>query len=79
MISIRKNIPAGKTRVVYFDPFDHEDGVVKDCDTPEEAFQLADQRNEKRKSELDLVFYVYDDQGKYLRGEEAVTGPPVSP
>ena len=70
--SIRKNIPNGKFRVVACDLFDHSDYVVKDCDTREEAFGLADERNRKRKGPMNDVYYVYDDQGNFLRGEEAI-------
>jgi hypothetical protein len=37
--SIRKNIPAGKFRVIGCDLFDHSDYIKKDCDTKEEALQ----------------------------------------
>lgn len=72
MIEIRKNIPTGKTRVIGIDLFSREDYVVKDCDTQEEAFNLADEANKKRNGSMDDVLYVYDDQGNHLRGEEAV-------
>ena len=45
--SIRQNIPAGKFRVIGCDLFDHSDYVVKDCDTQDEAFKLADEHNAK--------------------------------
>jgi hypothetical protein len=70
--SIRQNIPTGKFRVIGVDLFDHEDYVKKDCDTKDEAFQIADDHNRQRKGSMDEVYYVYDDQGKYLRGEEAI-------
>ena len=79
MTGLRSNIPAGKTRVIYVDLFSHEDGVVKDCDTQDEAFELADERNKQRSGSMDTVYYVYDDKGNYIRGEEAVNGPGVSP
>ena len=69
---IRQNIPQGKFRVIGVDLFDHEDYVKKDCDTQEEAFQIADNHNRQREGSMDTVCYVYDDQGKYLRGEEAI-------
>ena len=70
--SIRQNIPQGKFRVIGVDLFDHEDYVKKDCDTKEEAFHIADDHNRQRKGSMDDVYYVYDDQGEYLRGEEAI-------
>ncbi len=72
MSELRKGIPKGKIRVIGVDLFSHEDYVVKDCDTRDEAFQLADEANKKRTGSMDDVYYVYDDTGKYLRGEEAV-------
>lgn len=52
---------------------------MKDCDTREEAFKLADEANKKRTGSMDDVRYVYDDQGNYLRGEEVVGKLGVSP
>lgn len=72
MSELRIGIPAGKTRVIYVDLFSHEDGVVKDCDTEKEAFGIADAHNRTRKGSMDTVYYVYDDQGRYLRGNEAI-------
>lgn len=69
---IRKNIPTGKFRVIGCDLFSHSDYVVKDCDSKGEAFNLADDNNRQRTGSMDDVYYVYDDQGNYLRGEEAV-------
>ena len=79
MKEIRKNIPTGKTRVIGVDLFSHEDYVVKDCDTQEEAFKLADEKNKKRTGSMDDVLHVYDDQGNYLRGAEAVGELGISP
>ena len=70
--SIRNNIPNGKFRVIGCDLFDHSDYVVKDCDALSEAFEIADERNRKRKGSMDDVYYVYDDKGTHLRGEEAI-------
>lgn len=72
--SIRNNIPQGKFRVIGVDLFDHGDYIKKDCDTQGEAFKIADDHNRQRTGSMDDVYYVYDDQGKYLRGEEAVKG-----
>ena len=71
--------PEGKFRVVVIDLFDHEDYVLKDCDSQEEAFELADAHNAARTGSMDNVRYVYDDQGYYIRGDEDVDGPGVSP
>jgi len=70
--SIRKNIPVGKFRVIGCDLFDHSDYVVKDCDDKDEAFNLADDHNRQRTGSMSDVYYVYDDKGDYLRGEEAI-------
>ena len=72
MTQLRSGIPTGKTRVIGVDLFSREDYLVKDCDTTEEAFNLADETNKKRTGSMDDVYYVYDDTGEYLRGEEAV-------
>jgi hypothetical protein len=72
MSALRNGIPAGKTRVIYVDLFDHDEGVVKDCETKEKAFEIADAHNRTRKGSMDTVYYVYDDQGQYLRGNEAI-------
>lgn len=71
-VSLRQNIPAGKTRVIVVDLFSHEEHLVKDCDTQKEAFQIADDHNRKREGSMDSVYYVYNDKGNYLRGEEAI-------
>ena len=70
--------PPGKTRVIGVDLFSHEDYLKGDYDTPEEAFKVADEKNKKRTGSMDDVYYVYDDQGHYIRGNEAV-GQEVSP
>lgn len=76
---VRCNIPAGTFRVAGVDLFSHEDYVVKDCDTCEEAHRIADERNRKRAGSMDDVYYVYDDHGNYLRGPEHVGTLGVSP
>lgn len=68
----------GKTRVIGVDLFAHEDYLVGDYDTPEEAFSVADKHNEARSGSMDDVYYVYNDRGMYIRGNEAI-GQKVSP
>lgn len=43
-----------------------------------ETFKVADDHNTKRSGSMDDVYYVYDDQGTYIRGNEAV-GQKISP
>lgn len=69
---IIKNIPAGKFRVIGIDLFDKTDYIIKDCDKQDEAFKLADEHNSMRTGSMDDVYYVYNDKGDYLRGEEAI-------
>jgi hypothetical protein len=64
--------PIGKTRVVGADLFEHSDYLVGDYDNRNEAFRIADEHNTKRDEKMDDVYYVYDDQGTYIRGNEAV-------
>ena len=71
--------PAGKTRVVGVDLFDHDDYLVRDYDSREEAFHVVDEHNSKRSGSMDDVYYAYDDTGLYVRGNENVDGPDVSP
>jgi hypothetical protein len=70
--------PEGKTRVVGVDLFDHEDYLVDDFDDKQVAFDKADEHNKVRSGSMDDVYYVYDDAGRYIRGNEAV-GQEVSP
>lgn len=70
--STEQRSPAGKTRVIGLDLFDLADYLVGDYDTQEEAFRIADERNKKRSGSMDDVYYVYNDQGQYIRGNEAV-------
>ena len=71
--------PAGKTRVVGVDLFDHEDYLVDDYESRDEAFKIADDHNAKRTGSMDDVYYAYDDQGTHIRGPKDVDGPGVSP
>lgn len=70
--------PKGKTRIVCVDLFDREDYLVGDYDDQNEAFRIADAHNKKRSSSMEDVYYVYNDVGTYIRGNEAV-GQKVSP
>ena len=76
-MSTQLQAPRGKTRVVGVDLFDHEDYLVGDYDTQEEAFTKADGHNEKRPGSMDDVYYVYDDLGHFLRKPAGPMG--VSP
>ena len=72
---VKRNIadlkaPVGKTRVVVFDITLKESHLVDDCNTPEEAFMLADSFNAKRNSKLSDVYRVYDDRGDRIPGNE---------
>ena len=78
-MTVRRNIPTGKFRVICVDLFSREYVVIKDCDTKEEAFKIADEHNSRRSGPMSDVFYVYNDQGYYIRGNEDVNGPGVSP
>lgn len=70
--------PMGKTRVVGVDLFDHGDYLVGDYGSRDEAFKVADDHNTRRSGSMNDVYYVYDDKGRYIRGNEAV-GQKVSP
>ena len=73
-----RTAPAAKFRVVGVDLFSHEDYLVGNYDSQEEAFKIADENNTQRKGSLDDIYYVYDDRGTYIRGNEAV-GQKISP
>ena len=70
--------PAGKVRIVGIDLFDRTDYLVGDYEDKSTAFQIADEHNENRSGSMDDVYYVYDDKGIYIRGNEAV-GQPITP
>lgn len=70
--------PAGRFRVVGVDLFSHEDYLKRDYDSRAEACRVADDHNAKRSGSMDDICYVYDDQGTYIRGNEAV-GQKISP
>ena len=72
--------PAGKTRVVGVDLFDHGDYLVGDYDTQEEAVNVADANNNGRKGSMDDVYYVYNDQGNRVSASrDALKRVGVSP
>jgi hypothetical protein len=39
---------------------------------PERKLKVADDNNTKRSGSMDDIYYVYDDQGTYIRANEAV-------
>ena len=67
-----KKAPFGKTRVIGVDLFEHEDYLVGDYDSQDEAFKIADEHNKARSGSMDDVYHVYDVEGVYIRGNEAV-------
>jgi hypothetical protein len=67
MTRLRSNIPAGKTRVIGVDLFDHGDYLVGDYDDQSQALQIAGDHNARRRGQMDDIYYVYNDQGEYLR------------
>jgi hypothetical protein len=70
--------PAGKFRVVGVDLLSHEDYLKGDYDSRAEAYKVADDHNTKQSGSMDDIYYVYDDQGTYIRGNGAV-GQKISP
>ena len=84
-INTRLSAPVGKFRVIGVDLFSHEDYLIADCSSQEEAFKIVDEKNAQRENTMSDVWYVYDDKGKFLRGDEVsglkdpVTGENVSP
>ena len=70
--------PQGRFRIIGVDLFSHEDYLVTDCDSREEAFKIADEHNVARRGSMEDVYYVYDDRGAYIRGNEAV-GQEIAP
>lgn len=56
--------PAGKFRVVGVDLFSHEDYLKGEYASEAEAYEVADDHGS---GSMDDVYYVYDDQGTYLR------------
>jgi hypothetical protein len=46
--------------------------TVSDYDERDEAFRIADDHNTQRSGSMDDAYYVYDDTGNYVRGNEAV-------
>jgi len=66
--------PKGKYRILCIDKFDHEHSVYSDYNSSEEALLIAKRKTENAAgsssdSSIATVYYVYDDQGKYLGGD----------
>jgi len=76
--AVEVSAPAGKFRVIGVDLFSHEDYLVGDYSSRAKAFKIADAHNTKRSGSMDDICYVYDHQGAYIRGNEAV-GQKISP
>ena len=68
----KRKAPTGTTRVVGVDILNHVDYLVGDYDSQKEAFKIADKHNTERSDSTDDVYYVYNDEGLYIRGNEAV-------
>ena len=65
--------PEGKCKVIGIDKFDGSDWVQDECDTPEEAIQLAEKLTTEAKrsatgESIATVYYAYDPQGNYIGG-----------
>jgi hypothetical protein len=71
-MALEHKAPNGKTRVVGVDLLEHTDYLIGDYNAREEAFVVADAYNKVRSGDMDDVFYVFDDKGVYIRGNEAV-------
>jgi hypothetical protein len=56
-----RHAPLGKFRVVGVDTFDGGDWIIKDCDTFQEAKELADENGGSMQKT-----HVYNDMGKHL-------------
>lgn len=84
-INTRLSAPVGKFRVIGIDLFSHEDYLIADCASEQEAFGVADEKNKERENTMGDVYYVYDDEGNFLRGdvvsglEDPITGDNISP
>ncbi len=48
--------PQGKFRIIGVDLFSHEDYLVTDCDSREEAFKIADEHNVARRGSMEDVY-----------------------
>ena len=58
--------PAGKFRVVGVDLFDHSDYIQGDYGNLMEASHIATEKNAQRQTSTEDVYYVYDDEGKFI-------------
>lgn len=70
--NVRLAAPLGKFRLIRVDLFSHKDYLVGDYGSRAEAFKTVDDHNRKRTGSMDDIYYVYDDQGTYIRGNAAV-------
>lgn len=66
--------PRGKFIVVGVDKFSYEDWLEGAYDTAEQALQVSRNKTDQEKPlatdhSVATVYYVYDDQGKYLGGD----------
>lgn len=78
MAKIKLKAPRGKTRIIGVDLRGHNDYLVGDYNNKNDAFRVADEYNKKRSDPMDDIYYVYDDAGIYIRGNEEI-GQKVSP
>jgi len=72
--------PEGMFRVRSIDPILSKSYFVEDYHSRREAFDVADDHNKKRKSSVDDIYRVFDDQGKFAcRSDgEVPSGPRIS-
>jgi len=74
-LCVQLKAPEGQSRVVGVDLFSHEDYLIGDYVLEAEAFQIADDKNSQRSGPMDDVYYVYNDKGKLIRGQEQEVSP----
>lgn len=63
-MSVEKIAPRGKFRVIAVDVNDKTEWVHRDCNSQEEAFKAAKERQSTR-----IQTHIYDDCGEYLKPE----------
>ena len=74
----RLRAPQGKYRVIGVDLFSHEDYLIDDYDSEEQARSVTDEHNMLRTGSMDTVYYAYNDLGYRIRSHTAVGGS-ISP